>query len=166
MSIRFACPSCQTSYTVNNASAGKSAECKACGHRMRIPAAGSPARPVETPSAKPDPGWEPVEEERQEPVRRRDDERTGDRDARDDWPAPRRPRAPGGGFRVAACVVWAPTGVAALGVGGLWLLMMKGAESAIQEAAGAAMSAAMLVGVYVVARAATEILGHVGALRA
>lgn len=38
MPIRFACPVCQTSYTVNDRCAGKKSECKACGQRLQVPA--------------------------------------------------------------------------------------------------------------------------------
>jgi hypothetical protein len=63
-------------------------------------------------------------------------------------------------------VVWALTAVGTFGVGLIWLLAMKASETVFQECAVSAAAAAVLIGVYIVARAATEILGHVGALRA
>jgi predicted Zn finger-like uncharacterized protein len=38
VSIRFACPTCKTQYTVNDRDAGKKAECKTCGQRVQVPA--------------------------------------------------------------------------------------------------------------------------------
>jgi hypothetical protein len=38
MSIRFICPVCQTSYTVNDRFAGKKSDCKVCGQRLQVPA--------------------------------------------------------------------------------------------------------------------------------
>lgn len=37
MSIRFACPVCKTSYTVDDADAGKKSDCKKCGQRLQVP---------------------------------------------------------------------------------------------------------------------------------
>lgn len=38
MSIRFACPVCKTTYTVNEKNAGQKADCKKCGQRLEVPA--------------------------------------------------------------------------------------------------------------------------------
>jgi hypothetical protein len=38
MSIRFACPVCQTKYAVNDRNAGKKSDCKVCGQRLQVPA--------------------------------------------------------------------------------------------------------------------------------
>jgi transcription elongation factor Elf1 len=40
--IRFDCPTCQTSYTVNRASAGKSMTCRTCGQAMVVPGSSGP----------------------------------------------------------------------------------------------------------------------------
>ena len=37
MAIRFACPACETAYTVNDRDAGKKADCKKCGQRLQVP---------------------------------------------------------------------------------------------------------------------------------
>lgn len=37
MSIRFACPMCKTSYSVDDADAGKKSDCKKCGQRLQVP---------------------------------------------------------------------------------------------------------------------------------
>lgn len=42
--IRFDCPACRTGYTVNQASAGRSMACRACGRPMVVP--GAPATPA------------------------------------------------------------------------------------------------------------------------
>lgn len=38
MAIRFACPSCETRYTVNDRAAGKVVECKTCGQLVQVSA--------------------------------------------------------------------------------------------------------------------------------
>src|SRR5437868_6012934 len=38
MAIRFACPHCRATYTVNDRDAGKKADCKSCGQRLQVPA--------------------------------------------------------------------------------------------------------------------------------
>ncbi len=44
MPIRFACPICQTSYTVDDSHAGRKGECKKCGQRLQIPTPQSSAQ--------------------------------------------------------------------------------------------------------------------------
>jgi predicted Zn finger-like uncharacterized protein len=58
MAIRFVCPSCQTSYTVDDKNAGKKAKCAKCGEPIDIPAApaGSSEPPVPDQPSKPDGG--------------------------------------------------------------------------------------------------------------
>src|SRR5262245_45391716 len=47
--IRFDCPSCRTSYTVNPASAGRSMDCRACGQQMVVPGNPTLTRPAPAP---------------------------------------------------------------------------------------------------------------------
>jgi transcription elongation factor Elf1 len=44
--IRFDCPNCRTTYTVNRMSAGKAMDCRSCGSGMTVPAVGSASVPV------------------------------------------------------------------------------------------------------------------------
>jgi ABC-type phosphate transport system permease subunit len=80
----------------------------------------------------------------------------------DDPPVVRRS---GGATRVLSIVTRGLTGVGAVLVGLFWLLVMSKAENAIQGAAISAMAATLLIGLDVVARAATEVLDHVRALQ-
>jgi hypothetical protein len=44
VAIQFACPVCETVYTVNDRNEGQTVECRACGQLVRVPAA-SPSAP-------------------------------------------------------------------------------------------------------------------------
>lgn len=59
--IRFDCPGCRTSYSVNRWTAGKVMECRSCGRWMRVPGEAAPAEPAR---AAPEPPPEPPHEER------------------------------------------------------------------------------------------------------
>lgn len=54
MPITFACENCDRRYQVNDSLAGKEGKCKACGHRILIPAAGQ-AAPAQPRSIEPEP---------------------------------------------------------------------------------------------------------------
>lgn len=87
------------------------------------------------------------------------------RDRDDDYePARRKPR--GNGLAVCQIVVWVVTGAITVLAGLIWLLMMRASTSAVQESAVSAAAAAVLVGVYIVARSADKVLGMVRGLRA
>jgi predicted Zn finger-like uncharacterized protein len=78
MSIRFACPSCQASYTVDDKNAGKKARCAKCGEPIDIPnaPAGSADPPaIPDPPSNLDGGRVAEYVSRRSPRRDRDDDR-------------------------------------------------------------------------------------------
>ncbi len=86
------------------------------------------------------------------------------RDRDDDYEPARRPRT-GNGLAVAQIVVWAIAAGVTVLLGLLWLLMMKASTNAIQESTVSASAAAVLIGVYILARAADKVLGTIRAIR-
>lgn len=78
-----------------------------------------------------------------------DDDREPPQDAPER--APRR-RGRTSGLTIALLVVWAVAGVGSCATGGLFMLSLTVAQSAVQGAAWAATAAAVIVGLYVVAR--------------
>jgi DNA-directed RNA polymerase subunit M/transcription elongation factor TFIIS len=178
MSIKFSCPKCKTVYTVNELSAGKEFECKSCGARMRVPGESRPEpranepeparvqtvtvedRRVPPPAPVPERERESEHEHEHEPDRepeRQSRRARVDRDGNDfqRWfrglPVP----------AVVSIVVWAMTFVSVFVIGLVWFSMMRQAPTAIQEAGASAMAAALLIGVYVVARSVEKILASI-----
>jgi hypothetical protein len=58
MPIRFACPGCRTSFTVNARLAGKKLECQSCGRDVTVPGS-APAVPPARPPLPPSPPSSP-----------------------------------------------------------------------------------------------------------
>lgn len=85
-------------------------------------------------------------------------------DRGDDYDRPPR-KVKGGGLAVAQIIVWCIAAFLTILVGLVWLLMMTGSKSAIQESSGSAMAAAVLIGIYILARAADKILGTIRSMR-
>ena len=72
----------------------------------------------------------------------------------------------GTGLAVATIFVWAVAAFLTLLVGFAWLAMMNKANGAPQEAAASAIAAAVEIGIYIVARAASEVLATIRGMHA
>ncbi len=87
--IRFACPTCAATFTVDDAKSGAAGKCPKCQARFVIPVAGPAAPPPTAPPADyARPSRRPLDDASTRPSRRRDDEdedRPSRRRARDEY---------------------------------------------------------------------------------